>query len=83
MKGNSCLPHIETWRLFVLFEGLGIVKPGGTYFITPTRESPGGQIMACGTGLKIRDSQGSEVYPMSTMKDLYTLIRDADRVVSF
>jgi sulfur relay (sulfurtransferase) complex TusBCD TusD component (DsrE family) len=28
-------------------------------------------------------AEGSELCPLSTMKDLYTLIRDADRVVTF
>jgi uncharacterized protein involved in oxidation of intracellular sulfur len=43
----------------------------------------GGQILACGTCLKLRDSQGSELCPLSTMKDLHALIREADRVVTF
>ena len=43
----------------------------------------GGQILACGTCLKPRNSQGSELCPLSTMKDLYTLIGEADRVVTF
>ena len=43
----------------------------------------GGQILACGTCLKLRNSQGSELCPLSTMKDLYTLVREADRVVTF
>jgi uncharacterized protein involved in oxidation of intracellular sulfur len=43
----------------------------------------GGRIMACGTCLKLRDSGGTEICPLSTMNDLYQLIRDADRVVSF
>ena len=43
----------------------------------------GGRIMACGTCLKLRESSGSELCPLSTMKDLYELVRDADRVVSF
>ena len=42
-----------------------------------------GIIMACGTCLKLRESGGSDLCPLSTMKDLYELIRDADRVVSF
>jgi hypothetical protein len=83
VKGNTCLLHIETWHLFALFDGLGVAKPGGTSFIMPTGENPDGQIMACGTSLKIPESQASAVCPMSTMKDFYALIRDADRVVSF
>jgi len=42
----------------------------------------GGQILACGMCLKLRKSQGSAICPLSTMKDLYELIRDCDRVVS-
>ena len=43
----------------------------------------GGEILACGTCLKLRNSEGSELCPLSTMKDLYTMVRDADRVVTF
>jgi uncharacterized protein involved in oxidation of intracellular sulfur len=43
----------------------------------------GGEILACGTCLKLRNSSGSELCPLSTMKDLHTLIREADRVVTF
>ena len=43
----------------------------------------GGKILACGTCLKIRGSEGTELCPLSTMKDLYELILDADKVVSF
>ena len=42
----------------------------------------GGEILACGTCLKIRNSEGSELCPLSTMKDLYEIIRDSDRVIS-
>ena len=43
----------------------------------------GGKILACGTCLKLRDSEGSEMCPLSTMGDLYELIRDAERVLTF
>jgi uncharacterized protein involved in oxidation of intracellular sulfur len=43
----------------------------------------GGKILACGTCLKIRNSEGSELCPLSTMKDLHELIRSSDRVVTF
>ena len=42
----------------------------------------GGKILACGTCLKLRHNEGSELCPVSTMKDLYELIRDADKVVT-
>jgi uncharacterized protein involved in oxidation of intracellular sulfur len=43
----------------------------------------GGEILACGTCLKLRRSEGSELCPLSTMGDLYDLISESDRVVSF
>ena len=42
----------------------------------------GGQFLACGTCLKLRDSKGSEICPLSTLKDQYELVRDSDRVVT-
>lgn len=43
----------------------------------------GGEIFACGSCLKIRQSEGSEVCPLSTMKDLYDIVIDSDKVVTF
>lgn len=43
----------------------------------------GGQILACGTCLQVRSREGTELCPLSTMKDLYEIVRDSDRVVSF
>ena len=43
----------------------------------------GGKILACGTCLKIRGSEGSEMCPLSTMKDLYEIVKECDRVVTF
>ena len=42
----------------------------------------GGEILACGTCLKIRNSDGSDMCPLSTMNDLYQIIKDSDRVIS-
>ena len=42
-----------------------------------------GKIFACGTCLKKRASEGSETCPMSTMKDLYELVKESDTVLSF
>lgn len=43
----------------------------------------GGKILACGTCLRARNMSGSKVCPLSTMKDLHDLLREADRVLSF
>jgi uncharacterized protein involved in oxidation of intracellular sulfur len=41
-----------------------------------------GQFLACGTCLKLRNSNGSEVCPLSTLKDHYEIVRDSDRLVT-
>mgnify|MGYP001612117689 CR=1 FL=1 len=42
-----------------------------------------GQILACGTCLKSRKKEGSNVCPISTMKDLLNLIEESDKVLTF
>jgi len=42
----------------------------------------GGQFLACGTCLKLRSSQGSKICPISTLKDLYEIVRDSDRLLT-
>jgi len=74
-------------RVFLLAEGVELDKLNDPKFdVRGQAESfleLGGDILACGTCLKLRNSQGSELCPLSTMKDLHALIRDADRVVTF
>ena len=43
----------------------------------------GGEILACGTCLEIRQSGGSDLCPLATMKDLYELVQESDRVLTF
>jgi len=43
----------------------------------------GGRIMACGTCMKIRQEEGSEICPISTLKDLYELVGESDKIVTF
>lgn len=43
----------------------------------------GGQILACGTCLKLRHSEGTALCPLSTMKDLYDIVKESDKIVTF
>jgi uncharacterized protein involved in oxidation of intracellular sulfur len=43
----------------------------------------GGKLYACGTCLKSRNQESSEMCPVSTMKDLYDIVKESDRVVTF
>ncbi len=42
----------------------------------------GGEFLACGTCLKLRNAEGSEICPLSTLKDHYEIVRDSDKVVT-
>lgn len=42
----------------------------------------GAEFLPCGTCLKLRQSDGSELCPLSTLKDHYEVIRDSDRVIT-
>lgn len=42
----------------------------------------GGQFFACGSCLKLRDSAGSEICPLSSLKDHYEIVRDSDKLVT-
>lgn len=43
----------------------------------------GGRIMACGTCLKIRSADATDICPLSTLKDLHTIVRESDRILTF
>ncbi len=43
----------------------------------------GGSILACGTCLKIRQSNSSGICLVSTMQDLHALIQGSDKVLTF
>jgi len=43
----------------------------------------GGQFLACGTCLKERESEGSEICPLSTLQELYEIVRDSDKLLTF
>lgn len=43
----------------------------------------GGKIYACGSCIKSREQEGSEMCPISTMKDMYDIVKVSDKVVTF
>jgi uncharacterized protein involved in oxidation of intracellular sulfur len=42
-----------------------------------------GEILACGSCLKVRQKEGSGVCPISTMKDLLKLVEESDKLLTF
>jgi uncharacterized protein involved in oxidation of intracellular sulfur len=73
-------------RIFLSGRGVEIDKIKDPKFDVPAQAQKvldaGGKFFACGACLKIRNSQGSEVCPLSTLKDHYEIVRDSDRLVT-
>ncbi|HEU5339070.1 MAG TPA: DsrE family protein [Sulfuricaulis sp.] len=85
--GMFALKQGDSVKLFLLARGVECEKLDTEQFkiTAQMREflDLGGDILACGTCLKLRQKEGSELCPVSTMKDLYEIVRYSDRVVTF
>ncbi len=85
--GNFALKAGDQVKVFLLAKGVECEALTSDKFdVTGQMKAlveQGGQILACGTCLKLRNSQGTDLCPLSTMKDLYEIVKDSDRVVSF
>lgn len=84
---NFSLKEGDNVRIFLLAKGVEYETLDSEKFNikeqTKSFLEKNGKIFACGTCLKSRESEGSETCPMSTMKDLYELIKESDKVLSF
>ena len=73
-------------RIFLSGKGVEIDKIENSAFDVKSQAQKvldaGGEFLACGTCLKLRNSEGSEICPISTLKDQYEVVRDSDRVVT-
>ena len=43
----------------------------------------GGKIYACGSCMKSREQESSDMCPISTMKDMYDIVNESDKIVTF
>ena len=84
--GVFSLKEKDTVKVFLLAKGVECESLNTEKFNVSqqmqTFVDNGGEILACGTCLKIRNSEGSEMCPLSTMSDLYNLIKESDKVIS-
>ena len=85
--GNYALGQGDSVRVFLLGKGVELDRIRDERFNARQQAESllqaGGSIQACGTCLKLRESHGSELCPLSTMKELYEIVRDSERVVTF
>jgi uncharacterized protein involved in oxidation of intracellular sulfur len=85
--GNFALGQKDTVDVFLLAKGVEYEKLSEEKFNIVEQAQKfldaGGRILACGTCLKLRQKDGSQFCPISTMKDLHNIIKEADKTVTF
>jgi uncharacterized protein involved in oxidation of intracellular sulfur len=84
--GVFSLKRGDSVKVFLLARGVECESLNSPNFEVTKQMSEfvelGGKILACGTCLKIRDLEGSEMCPLSTMEDLYNIMKESDKIVS-
>jgi len=84
---NFALSQGDEVEVFLLAKGVELEHLDNAVFKVMEQavnfKKSGGKILACGTCLKLRKSEGTEMCPLSTMKDLYQLINGCDKVITF
>jgi len=84
---NFALGQGDEVEVFLLAKGVELEHLDNVVFKVMEQavnfKKSGGKILACGTCLKLRKSEGTEMCPLSTMKDLYQLINGCDKVITF
>ena len=84
---NFCLGQKDEVKVFLSGKGVEYQKIGTEKFNTVEQAEKflqsGGTILACGTCIKSRNQESTEMCPISTMKDMYEIVRESDRVVTF
>ena len=85
--GNFALAEGDCVKVFLLGKGVECESLDTSKFVVTEQMrllvGAGGEIFACGSCLEIRHSEGSEVCPLSTMQDLYKIVTESDKTVTF
>ena len=84
---NFCLSQEDNVKVFFMGKGVEYQKISSEKFNTFEEVKKfmkdGGTVFACGSCIKSREQEGSEMCPISTMKDMYDIVKESDRVVTF
>ena len=85
--GNFSLNQNDKTQIFLMANGVEAENLSTDQFnVSEQMElflANGGTLFACGTCIRIRKKNSSELCPMSTMADLYQIINQSDKVISF
>jgi uncharacterized protein involved in oxidation of intracellular sulfur len=84
---NFALSSGDEVRVFLMGRGVEAEELDTEKFnITEQMRSfleKGGSILACGTCLKLRRKEGSELCPFSTLKDMHSLVAWSEKLLTF
>ncbi len=85
--GNFSLAMGDEVRVFLIGRGVEVESSDTEQFrVSEQRQQfvgTGGKIFACGTCLKIHGLKAPTGFTESTMKDMYEIVRESDKVVTF
>ena len=84
--GTFALEQGDTVRTFLLGRGVESEVEHPKFNVKEQVQKylqKGGQVYACGTCMKSRQMESSDTCPLSTMKDLYEIVKDSDKVLTF
>jgi sulfur relay (sulfurtransferase) complex TusBCD TusD component (DsrE family) len=84
---NFALGQKDDVRVFFMGKGVEYQKVSTDKFNTVEQADKllksGGKVYACGTCIKARGQEATDACPVSTMKDMYDIVKESDRVVTF
>lgn len=85
---NFALGEGDKVKIFLVGEGVEYKRASSEKFdVTELAQkflqNSNGAIMACGTCIRARNQESTDTCPISTLKDLYELVGECDRVLSF
>ena len=85
--GNFALEQKDEVKVFFMGKGVEYQKISTDKFNTVEQAEKlmqaGGIIYACGSCIKSREQESSDMCPISTMKDMYDVVKESDKVVTF
>jgi uncharacterized protein involved in oxidation of intracellular sulfur len=84
---NYCIGQKDDVRIFLIGKGVEYQAISTEKFDTIEQAEKflegNGKIYACGTCIKAREQKESNLCPINTMKDLYEIVKESDKVVTF
>ena len=84
---NYSLGQKDEVKIFLISKGVEYEKASNEKYNTIEQAEKflngNGKIYACGTCIKAREQKESNLCPINSMKDLYEIVKESDKVVTF